>query len=183
LYAFSSDNWRRPLPEVSSLLQLFRRFLETEVPRCVEHGVAVNVIGRRDRFPGPLVAAIRDAEAATASGQALLLRIALDYSGRDAIRRAALRLAAAGATEVTMEGFAELIGRVDNAHGETPPVDVLIRTGGEQRLSDFLLWECAYAELFFRPELWPDFRPGDLAEVLSEFRTRERRFGGTTAVA
>ncbi len=178
LYAFSSDNWRRPLPEVSALLQLFRRFLETEATRCVENGVALNVIGRRDRLPAPLIGAIRDAEAATAGGREFLLRIALDYSGRDAIRRAALRLASAGATEVSAEAFGDLIGQVDNARVATAPVDVLIRTGGDQRLSDFLLWECAYAELFFRRELWPDFRPGDLAEVLSEFRGRERRFGG-----
>lgn len=178
LYAFSSDNWRRPLPEVAALLQLFRRFLETEVAGCIEHGVMLNVIGRRDRLPAPLLRAVRDAEAATAGGSALLLRIALDYSSRDAIRRAALRLAGNAATEVSPQGFEELIGLVDHSRVATAPVDVLVRTGGEQRLSDFLLWECAYAELFFRPELWPDFRPGDLAEVLSEFRVRDRRFGG-----
>jgi undecaprenyl diphosphate synthase len=183
LYAFSSDNWRRPLPEVAGLLQLFRRFLETEVAGCVEQGVALNVIGRRDRLPAPLLGAIRTAEAATASGDRLLLRIAVDYSGRDAIRRAALRLASDASTDVSLEGFAALIGEVDHARAAVPPVDVLIRTGGEQRLSDFLLWECAYAELFFRPELWPDFRPGDFAEVLSEFRARERRFGRVAAVA
>lgn len=83
---------------------------------------------------------------------------------------------------MSLDGFEELIGLVDHSRVATPPLDVLVRTGGEQRLSDFLLWECAYAELFFRPELWPDFRPGDLAEVLSEFRTRDRRFGGVGGV-
>ncbi len=181
LYAFSSDNWRRPLPEVASLLQLFRRFLETEVAACRDNGVVLNVIGRRDRLPAPLVRAIAEAEAATAEGERFLLRVALDYSSRDAIRRAALRLVGTAPTEVSAEAFEELIGLVDHARVAAPPVDVLVRTGGEHRLSDFLLWECAYAELFFRPELWPDFRPGDLAEVLSAFRLRDRRFGGVAA--
>ncbi len=177
LYAFSSDNWQRPLPEVSALIQLFRRFLEEETARCVEAGVALNVIGRRDRLPAALLRAVVEAEAATSEGAELLLRIALDYSGRDALRRAAVRLSRAGATDCSAEQFGELVGLVDHARATVPPLDVLVRTGGEQRLSDFLLWEAAYAELFFRPELWPDFRPGDLAEVMAEFRGRDRRFG------
>jgi undecaprenyl diphosphate synthase len=181
LYAFSSDNWRRPLPEVASLLQLVRRFLETEMEQGVAQGVWVNVIGRRDRLPSKLVRAIRAVETATAGGKRLLLRIALDYSSRDAIRRAAIRLARSPEPEVTGERFGELIGEVDHARLPVGPIDVLVRTGGEQRLSDFLLWECAYAELFFRPELWPDFRPEDLAEVLAAYRARERRFGGLAA--
>jgi undecaprenyl diphosphate synthase len=102
----------------------------------------------------------------------------LDYSGRDAVRRAAVRLASQQATECSTEDFGRLVGLVDHARGEVPAVDVMVRTGGEHRLSDFLLWDGAYAELFFRPELWPDFKPGDLAAIMAEFRGRARRFGG-----
>lgn len=178
LYAFSSDNWRRPLPEVNALMQLFRRYLAAETERCVERGVAIDVIGRRDRLPDSVVAAIEQAERATAHGTSLLLRIAVDYSGRDALRRAALRLGSAGGEECGLEAFGRLVAEVDGAKHPVPPLDLVARTGGEQRLSDFLLWESAYAELFFRRELWPDFRPTDLAEVVAEFRGRSRRFGG-----
>lgn len=183
LYAFSSDNWKRPLPEVAALMQLFRRYLRDEAARCVANGVRLNVIGRRDRLPAPVLRAIVDAEAATAAGRSLRLRIAIDYSGRDAVRRAALRLASRGETECSLEQFGALVGLVDHADGETPPADVIIRTGGDSRLSDFLLWESAYAELFFRSEAWPDFRPGDLAMIMAEFRGRQRRFGGLVGEA
>jgi undecaprenyl diphosphate synthase len=156
-------------------MRLFRSYLRGETARCVEHGVALRVIGRRDRLPSVLVEEIVAAEEATAAGSTLDLRIAVDYSSRDAILRTALRCATPARRELTPEEFADLLGAV-------PPVDVFVRTGGEQRLSDFLLWESAYAELFFRKALWPDFRPGDLAEVLAEFRRRERRFGGIEPV-
>lgn len=178
LYAFSSDNWRRPLPEVHALMGLFRRYLEGETSRCVAQGVRLNVIGRRDRLPGPLCRAIEEAESATAMGSTLVLRIAVDYSSRDAIRRAAGEWARHGVEPPSLEEMAEWIARVDHAREAPPPLDLLIRSGGEQRLSDFLLWEAAYAELFFRPELWPDFSPHDLAQVIGVFRTRDRRFGG-----
>ncbi|MFN0178904.1 MAG: polyprenyl diphosphate synthase [Gemmatimonadales bacterium] len=180
LYAFSSDNWRRPLPEVAALLQLFRRFLHDETAALIDAGVALTVIGRRDRLPKPLVTAIDEAQRATAQGDRLDLRIAIDYSGRDAIRRAALRFAAAPVAEPDQEAFGALVSAVDGAGRPAAPLDLLIRTGGEQRLSDFLLWEAAYAELSFRREMWPDFRPGDLAEILREYRGRERRFGGVS---
>ncbi|MEZ4457355.1 MAG: polyprenyl diphosphate synthase [Gemmatimonadales bacterium] len=180
-YAFSSDNWKRPLPEVAALMQLFRRFLRDETPRCVANGVRLNVIGRRDRLPPPVLTAIAAAEARTAGGRELLLRVAIDYSARDAIRRAALRLAASGASDCSLDGFAELIGLVDHSAEPVPPLDVLIRTGAEERLSDFQVWEAAYAEIFFRKDAWPDFRPGDLAAVMAEFRGRQRRFGGAAA--
>lgn len=183
LYAFSSDNWRRPLPEVAGLLQLLRRYLAVETARCLAHGIQLNVIGRRDRLPRLLVRAIEAAETATAGGRTLLLRIAVDYSGRDALRRAALRLGVEGRTECETEEFERLVGEVDGARHPAPPLDLVVRTGGEQRLSDFQLWEAAYAELFFRPELWPDFGPTDLAEVVTEFRGRARRFGGLENVA
>jgi undecaprenyl diphosphate synthase len=155
LYAFSADNWKRPAPEVATLFRLFARYVAREAPRLAAQDVRLEVIGRRDRLPAPLAGAVSRAETITAGGAALHLRIAIDYSARAAI--------AAG----------ELL----------PDVDLLIRTGGEQRLSDFLLWESAYAELVFTPRMWPDFGPSDLARALEEFRGRERRFGGLTQEA
>jgi undecaprenyl diphosphate synthase len=142
----------------------------------VANGVAVEVIGRRDRLPVSLLREIADSEAATAAGTRLRLRLAVDYSARDAILRAAALLGEEPAAP-DRERFAELLARVDHSRGGVPPVDLLIRTGGEQRLSDFLLWECAYAELFFRSTLWPDFTGQELATIVNEFRGRERRFG------
>src|SRR5690242_5605393 len=150
LYAFSSDNWRRPPTEVSALMELLDLYLRKETQRCLDNGVRLEVIGRRDRLDRRLVAAIERTEAATAAGETLTLRVAVDYSAREAIRG----------------------GKIG------PDVDLLIRTGGEQRLSDFLLWECAYAELIFCKRMWPDFDEHDLASAVREFQSRERRFGG-----
>jgi len=150
LYAFSSDNWSRPTAEVSMLMRLFARYLRTETAELSEQGVRLMIIGRRDRLPQSLVAAIAAAELATAQGTRLELRIAVDYSARDAIKRGE----------------------------QLPDVDLLIRTGGEQRLSDFLLWECAYAELWFTDRMWPDFGAAHLAAAVHEFYSRDRRFGG-----
>jgi undecaprenyl diphosphate synthase len=150
LYAFSSDNWKRPVMEVSGLFDLLSRYLTTETERCIEQGVRIEFIGRRDRLPAPLVGAMSAAERATRRCHVLHVRIAVDYSSRTAIRKRQF----------------------------TPDVDLLIRTSGEQRLSDFLLWECAYAEFCFTPVLWPDFTAGDLEQALAQFRSRERRFGG-----
>jgi undecaprenyl diphosphate synthase len=172
LYAFSADNWRRPDGEVRALMALLRRYLETETERLARTGARLEVIGRRDRLPSAIPPAIARAERETAGGSALRLRVAVDYSARDSILAAAA--AARGPEDLTREGFSRLIA------GEHPckDVDLLIRTGGEQRLSDFLLWECAYAELYFTERYWPDFGGADLAEALSWFRVRERRFGG-----
>jgi undecaprenyl diphosphate synthase len=156
LYAFSSDNWQRPRAEVQSLMWLLRRYLRGETARCMENDVRLEVIGRRDRLPSALLAAITTAERATSGGARLHLRLAIDYSSREAIAR----------------GQAPL-----------PDVDLLIRTGGEQRLSDFLLRECAYAELYFTPCAWPDFDAHALAAAVAEFGRRDRRFGGITAAA
>jgi undecaprenyl diphosphate synthase len=175
LYAFSSDNWRRPAEEIAGLMQLFRVYLEKETARCVDNGVRLVVIGRRDRLAPDVVAAIARSERATSGGQRLLLRLAIDYSARDAILRAATLAPTPDA--LSRAGFAQLLARATHAP-ETADVDLLVRTGGEQRLSDFLLWECAYAELVFSPQLWPDFTTADLAAALKEFRARERRFGG-----
>jgi undecaprenyl diphosphate synthase len=177
VYAFSSDNWRRPATEVEDLLQLFREYLDSETEMLVRDGVRLTIVGRRDRFPSDVVAEIERSEAATQWGDAMHLRIAMDYSSRDAILAAARTVS--GCPDVTMEDFGKLIsGGADQAN-----VDLLIRTSGEQRLSDFLLWECAYAELYFSERLWPDFTNADLIEALSEFRQRDRRFGGLSIKA
>ncbi len=176
LYAFSSDNWARPEREVRWLLRLFREHLRRETARCVAGGIRLSVIGRRDRLPLPLLAAIRDAEAATRHGRRLHLRVAVDYSGRDAIVAAAIALADQPAP--SREAFARAVSDEGRGGPAVPPVDLLIRTGGEQRLSDFLLWESAYAELYFSDTMWPDFDEQELGEALLAFRARNRRYGG-----
>jgi len=163
LFAFSSDNWRRPAAEVEALMKLLRIYLVRETPRCMERGVRLEVIGRRDRLAPSLCKAIAQVEADTAHGTTLRLRIAVDYSARDAILAAARNV-----KELSLDTLGSALG---------PPVDLLIRTGGERRLSDFLLWESAYAELVFSRTMWPDFGPADLAAAVREFRGRERRFG------
>jgi undecaprenyl diphosphate synthase len=174
LFAFSSDNWRRPPGEVSALMALLRRYLRTEIARLVETRTRLTVIGRRDRLPDGLASEIAAAEGRTASGEALHLRVALDYSARDAVLRAVA--ACEPGAELTRETLGRLIsGEHDAEHRD---VDLLIRSGGEKRLSDFLLWECAYAELFFSDRMWPDFGAGDLAAAVNDFTKRERRFGG-----
>ncbi|HEY6867845.1 MAG TPA: di-trans,poly-cis-decaprenylcistransferase [Candidatus Eisenbacteria bacterium] len=186
LYAFSSDNWRRPAREVAALMRLFRQHLAAETPRCLANGIRLSVIGRRDRLAPRLVEVIEAAERATADrclagGRAAMqLRIAVDYSARDAIVRAATA-PAAGA--LTRETFEERMGEVNHDPGRTPDVDLLVRSGGEQRLSDFLLWECAYAELHFTERMWPDFDAPDLERALAEFHRRQRRFGAVEPAA
>jgi len=194
LYAFSSDNWKRPPHEVAALMRIFRAYLAAETATCVERGVRLGVIGRRDRLSEALLDAITTAEAATAGGVVLDLRIAVDYSARDGIVEAAALAAAEMAGDVaaaprgpgraparaplTREAFGRYLDRAIHAGVPTPPVDLLVRTGSEQRLSDFLLWETAYAELVFADAMWPDFRPDDLRGALQAFTSRERRFGG-----
>jgi undecaprenyl diphosphate synthase len=172
LYAFSTDNWRRPKAEVTALMALLRFYLANEVESLVKNGVRLTVIGRRDRLPDGIAAAIARAEKATAKGEALNLRIAIDYSARDAILNAAAKLA--GVSEPTRELFSELI----TGEAGLRDVDLIIRTSGEKRLSDFLLWEGAYAELYFTERMWPEFDGEALAEALASFHRRERRFGG-----
>jgi undecaprenyl diphosphate synthase len=181
LYAFSGDNWARPSREVALLMRLFRRYLVSEVDRCVTNDVRMRIIGRRDRIPGELLRAIVAAEEATRHGTTLDLRIAVDYSARDAMLRAAKTLS--GVDDITREEFADALGQVDHWTGPRRDVDLLIRTGGEQRLSDFLLWECAYAELYFTDRRWPDFTASDLEQAVAEFHSRERRFGTVPAKA
>jgi len=150
LYAFSSDNWKRPRAEVDALMELFRHTLTGEAPRCIREGVRMTVIGRRDRLGEGLLQCIAETERDTRGGTRMHLRLAVDYSGRHSI-----------------------------SSGEMgPDVDLLVRTGGEQRLSDFLLWESAYAEILFEPRLWPDYTGADLARAVDWFHARNRRFGG-----
>ena len=175
LYAFSGDNWKRPGPEVATLMRLFHRYLRIETPRCAAEGVRLSVIGRRDRLAPSLVAAIERAERVTAGGAVLHLRIALDYSARDVLVRAAAEAARRGSC--TREEFSALVGRAEWGPAPAPDVDLLIRTGGEQRLSDFMLWESAYAELYFTQTMWPDFDAARLRAALDEFARRDRRFG------
>jgi len=172
LFAFSADNWRRPEAEVRVLMHLLHRYVETETARLTGSGTRLSVIGRRDRLPDDIAAAILRTESETASGCGLHLRVAIDYSARDAILAAAA--VAACSDDLTREGFSRLLAGQE----EHRDVDLLIRTSGEKRLSDFLLWECAYAELYFTDRLWPDFGATDLAEALASFHRRERRFGG-----
>jgi undecaprenyl diphosphate synthase len=176
LFAFSSDNWRRPTAEVNALMALLRQYLKTELTRLVENGARLTVIGRRDRLPDGLSDAIAEAEKASAGGQQLDLRVALDYSARDAIAKAAARWLAEHPP--SRNAFGKLLAW----DGAGTDVDLLIRSGGEKRLSDFLLWEMAYAELCFVDTLWPDFGAADLAAAIADFRGRDRRFGGLTSI-
>jgi len=176
LYAFAAANWRRPAGEVHVLLGLLEAYLRSETAECVARGVRLTVIGRRDRLPGALATAISAAEDATAGGRALHLRLALDYSARDAILRAARNVPVGRA--LSAAAFERLIAEAEGGPAPAPPVDLLIRPGGEQRLSDFLLWESAFAELVFTGTLWPEFTATDLEAAVREFAGRERRFGG-----
>jgi undecaprenyl diphosphate synthase len=179
LFAFSSDNWRRPAMEVAWLMRLFRQYIRSETARCVSNGVRLEVIGRRDRLGLSLLRAIEAAEVATSGGTRLRLRIAIDYSGRDAILRAAQCLRQ---SPPSRESFGRLVAIVDHS-SPVPELDLLIRTGGEHRLSDFLLWEAAYAELYFTGLMWPEFGPDALRAAIQDFASRERRFGGLPEVA
>ena len=172
LYAFSTDNWRRPKAEVAGLMMLLRYYLANEVEALFKNGVRLTVIGRRDRLPEGIATAIADAEAATLPCEALHLRIAIDYSARDAILNAAAKLA--GQPVPSREKFSELV----TGDADLRDVDLIIRTSGEKRLSDFLLWEGAYAEFYFTDRMWPEFDADGLAVALATFHRRERRFGG-----
>jgi undecaprenyl diphosphate synthase len=177
LYAFSSDNWRRPSTEVQSIFWLLRAFLRLQTTRLRERGARLEVIGRRDRLPSAALSAIENSERATAGGNGLHLRVAIDYSSRDAIARAAFAAADALGPRRFMspELFGPMLMRSLTA--DCGEVDLLIRTGGEKRLSDFLLWECAYAELLFTDRMWPEFDEADLDAAVADFSHRQRRFG------
>jgi undecaprenyl diphosphate synthase len=179
LYAFSADNWSRPTHEVASLMRLLKRYLVSEAARCVQNGVRLTVIGRRDRLSADLVRTIESTERLTAACDGLQLRLAIDYSARESITRAAALLQGA---DCTQREFERCLADAVNSDVDAP-VDLLIRTGGERRLSDFLLWECAYAELVFVDPYWPDFDEAAFDAALHEFARRDRRFGGLSRVA
>ena len=171
VYAFSSDNWKRPAGEVRGLMMLFRRYLEREVQRCVDNGVRLRFIGRRDRLAPDLQALIEAAEDATTHCCRVHVRIAVDYSSRDAIVSAA-RICAEHRTW-SRDALAAAL--------PAPEVDLVIRTAGEQRLSDFLLWEAAYAEFVFLDCMWPDFGEEELRQAIGVFQKRRRKFGALPA--
>ena len=175
LYAFSADNWGRPRAEVDHLMHLLRSHLRSEADRLAERDVRLSVIGRRDRLPDALRRQIQAVEARTRSGSSMHLRLAVDYSAREAVLGAAALLA--GIPAPSPESFGRALALAQNAPPGTRNVDLLVRTGGEKRLSDFLLWESAYAELFFTDTLWPDFGKDELALAVREFHARDRRFG------
>jgi undecaprenyl diphosphate synthase len=196
LYAFSSANWARPPAEIAALMHLFGQYLFTETRRCVEQSIRINVIGRRDRLSDNLLRSIEQSERSSAAGDRLLLRIAVDYSSQHSIMQAARRAQQDREAqhdraarqdrgqqdrEFAAADFQRLLHEVDHCACPTPEVDLLIRTGGERRLSDFLLWECAFAELHFSDCLWPDFDERHFRSALEDFSGRQRRFGGLSA--
>src|SRR3984957_6676040 len=177
LYAFSSDNWGRPAREVAALLKLFQRYLLTETERCIEQQIRLNIIGRRDRLGPALLRAVEHGERQTAHCTGMHLRMAVDYSARHSILQAAAGIPATmGDADDEFTQFRSRLNAVNHS-APAPDVDLLIRTGGDQRLSDFLLWECAYAELYFTDCLWPDFAATDFGRALEDFSGRQRRFG------
>jgi undecaprenyl diphosphate synthase len=179
LYAFSSANWARPPAEISALMRLFGQYLFTETRRCVEESIRINVIGRRDRLSENLLRSIEQSERSSAGGSGMLLRLAVDYSSQHSIIQAAQR--AKPDADLTPQDFHRLLHEVDHCAYPASEVDLLIRTGSERRLSDFLLWECAFAELHFSDCLWPDFDERRFRCALDDFGGRQRRFGGLSA--
>jgi len=175
LYAFSAANWQRPGAEVSGLFALFKRHLQTQTSRCIEQSIRMNVIGRRDRLSPDLLALIESSERATAHCTGMRLRIAVDYSAQHSLVEVCR--GARPADDMDRSRFVERLAEVDHSALPAPEVDLLIRTGGEKRLSDFLLWECAYAELHFTDCLWPDFDEHHFQAALEEYASRTRRFG------
>ncbi len=176
LYAFSAANWQRPGGEVQALFGLLRRYLLSQTERCQLQSIRLNLIGRRDRLDPKLLRIIQHSEQQTAHCTGMHLRIAVDYSSQHSLRAVARSLT--DRSPMDAPGFSEQLAAVDHALRPAPAVDLLIRTGGERRLSDFLLYECAYAELHFTDILWPDFDGEAFAAALREFEGRQRRFGG-----
>jgi undecaprenyl diphosphate synthase len=183
LYAFSEQNWSRPTAEVGHLMALFRRFLARERAELLRTGVRLCTIGDRDRLPPVVRAELEATEAATAHNQELTLCIAISYGAREDLTQAVRRLArAAVAGQLDADSIDEAQISAALSSRDLPAVDLVIRTSGEQRLSNFLLWEAAYAELYFTPCLWPDFDEAELRTALAAFSRRDRRFGGIAAL-
>ena len=181
VFGFSTENWSRPADEVSDLMGLVRSYVTSDLKRLERAGVRVRVLGRRAGLPADIITIIERAEASTAHNEKFLLQVAFNYGGRadivDAARRHVEAVLAGQATGPLDE---ETLGQGLSTAG-APPVDVIVRTSGEQRLSNFLLWEAAYAELVYQDILWPDYGTEGLADVIEQYRNRDRRFGGRTA--
>ena len=181
VFAFSSENWQRPAGEVKGLMALMKRFILTQSKELIDNNIRLRIIGRRDRFSGDLQDAILDIEKSSAMNTGLNLTVALDYGGRQDITAAAAKIAyevesgLLKASQVNDDLLkSRLLTRV------LPPVDLLIRTGGEQRISNFLLWDLSYAELHFSDRYWPEFTAQDLTIAISDYAKRERRYGGNS---
>jgi undecaprenyl diphosphate synthase len=183
LYAFSAANWRRPQVEIAALMKLFGQYLFSETRRCVEQSIRVNVIGRRDRLSDNLLRSIEQSERLSASCTGMHLRVAVDYSSQYSILKAAQRADRVNPQDgdIAPADFERLLHEVDHSAADAGPVDLLIRTGNERRLSDFMLWECAYAELYFSDCLWPDFDEAQFRAAIDDYAGRQRRFGGLSA--
>jgi undecaprenyl diphosphate synthase len=175
LHAFSAANWQRPEGEVSGLFALFKHHLQTQTQRCLEQSIRINVIGRRDRMGTDLRDLIERSEQVTAHCTGMRLRIAVDYSAQHSLVEVCRRMRPNG--DLDRSRFVEQLAEVDHVKFPAPEVDLLIRTGGEKRLSDFMLWECAYAELHFVACMWPDFDERAFEQALQEYARRDRRFG------
>jgi undecaprenyl diphosphate synthase len=183
LYAFSAANWSRPPIEIAALMKLFGQYLFSETRRCVEQSIRVNVIGRRDRLSENLLRSIEQSERLSASCSGMHLRVAVDYSSQYSILKAAERAQCRSSEDgdISARDFERLLHEVDHSSQAAGPVDLLIRTGNERRLSDFLLWECAYAELYFSDCLWPEFDEVQFHLAIEDYAGRQRRFGGLTS--
>ncbi len=175
LYAFSSENWGRPEPEVVGLMSLLAEFLEGERPEMMQNGIRLNAIGELERLPGSVQRKLAEVRAETAANDGMVLTLALSYGGRQELVAAARRASVRGAA-LTLEDLEAGLWTAG-----LPELDLLVRTGGERRISNFLLWQCAYAELHFAEELWPDFRRRQLLLAIADYQGRQRRFGLTGA--
>jgi undecaprenyl diphosphate synthase len=182
VFGFSTENWRRPVAEVSELMNLLKAYVQSDLDRLAREGVRVRILGRRTGLQPDILEVIENAERRTAANDRFVLQVAFNYGGRADIADAARRLAeeaAAGRLDPAAIDEAAFAARLSSA--EAPEPDLIVRTSGERRMSNFLLWECAYAELIFQDVLWPDYGPEQLKAAIAEFQSRERRYGGATA--
>jgi len=184
LFSFSTENWNRPADEVGALFELMRRFVEADLKTLAKKGVRIRIIGRRDDLNDDLKDIIERAETTTKENDAFHLTVAFNYGGRDEIVRAAQKMAKdaiSGALDPETCSDQVFGNYLDTS--DLPDVDLLIRTSGEQRISNFMLWQTAYAEIVFQDVLWPDFSSNHLADAISQFHSRDRRYGGVDAGA
>jgi undecaprenyl diphosphate synthase len=180
LYAFSTENWQRPRKEVSALMSLLKDFLRSELPEMMKNDIRLNAIGQIERFPDDVLAVLRDVMEETRNNSGMILNLALSYGGRDEIVSAAQKIAAdVQAGRIQTEEITEAFFSKYLYTGGMPEPDLLIRTSGEMRISNFLLWQIAYAEIYVTDTLWPDFRKDELIQILDDYKKRERRFGVT----